>query len=164
MGRHPSEANPTFRAMRDYVDDLVRLGDAVVRTTVIDYRLLADPNASLGDKGFEVVVGIVGAAPVVGDGIQLALKGGKVASEIGSAVRHNYSYHDRVRQRSLDDPKSHNFPYSFDDEIIQNGTRIDRPNGYTIHQMRGKMNTTDGVYEIGVTKDGVIDHRFFRPD
>jgi hypothetical protein len=32
-----------------------------------------------------------------------------------------------------------------------------------MYQLRGTMNGKNGVYEIGLTKDGVIDHRFFRP-
>jgi RHS repeat-associated protein len=96
----------------------------------------------------------------------------------GSATKHGLKYADRVRQRGLEDPSSHNFPYSFDDAILST-TPIPKNNGYNIFQkpgsMAGKVVTDpttrirtqtykDGVYEIGVTKDGVIDHRFFRPN
>jgi RHS repeat-associated protein len=83
---------------------------------------------------------------------------------IGSLLfKHNHKYADRVRKRALEDPVSHNFPYSFDDIVLQ-GKVFPKKNGYTIYQKRGTMNGREGVFEIGVTKDGVIDHRFFRPD
>jgi hypothetical protein len=87
-------------------------------------------------------------------------------------------YAPRVRARGVEDPVSHNFPYSFDAEILSK-TPIHRPNDYKIYQapgsMAGSVSTDietgvrtqlykDGVFEIGVNKDGVIDHRFFRPN
>lgn len=71
-------------------------------------------------------------------------------------------YDDRVYQRSMEDPRSHNFPYSYDDEILQEKPIL-KPNGYKIYQKQGEMNGKQGVFEIGVRSDGVIDHRFFRP-
>jgi RHS repeat-associated protein len=91
-------------------------------------------------------------------------------------------YAPRVRMRGLQDPTSHNFPYSYDPAILST-TPIPRPNGYNMYQLPGSMNGTvltdlvkssptfgqrtptykDGVFEIGVTPDGVIDHRFFKP-
>lgn len=32
-----------------------------------------------------------------------------------------------------------------------------------MYQLNGTMNGKDGVFEIGLSKDGIIDHRFFRP-
>jgi hypothetical protein len=40
---------------------------------------------------------------------------------------------------------------------------IPKKNGYNIFKLDGTMNGKSGAYEIGVTKDNVIDHRFFRP-
>lgn len=88
-----------------------------------------------------------------------------------------FKYDPRVRARGVEDPVSHNFPYSFDAEILSS-TPIQRPGGYTIYQAPGSMTGSvatdingvrtqtykDGVFEIGVNKDGVIDHRFFRPN
>ncbi|MGL5166694.1 MAG: RHS repeat-associated core domain-containing protein [Afipia sp.] len=73
----------------------------------------------------------------------------------------NCSYDPRVRQRALEDPVSHNFPYSYDPEILSTNP-IPRPNGYNLYQKPGSIGKTDGVFEIGVRSDGVIDHRFFR--
>lgn len=73
------------------------------------------------------------------------------------------NYAPRVRMRGLEDPKSHNFLYSFDDAILST-TPIPKKNGYNIFQLEGSMNGKNGVYEIGKTKDGIIDHRFFRPN
>jgi hypothetical protein len=79
-----------------------------------------------------------------------------------AAHSHGFQYHGRVRDRGLEDPKSHNFPYSYDDDILKT-TPIHKPNGYRIYKMPGNMGDKHGNFEIGVTKDGVIDHRFFRP-
>ncbi|SMC48732.1 hypothetical protein [Moheibacter sediminis] len=79
-----------------------------------------------------------------------------------NAFRHNFSYDVRVRMRGVEDPVSHNFPYSFDDGILSTKP-IPKKNGYNIFQKQGTMNNKNGVFEIGVTKDGIIDHRFFRP-
>lgn len=70
-------------------------------------------------------------------------------------------YASRVRARGVQDPKSHNFPYRFDNGILATKA-IPKSNGYRIHQKAGSMNGKEGVFEIGVRKDGVIDHRFFR--
>jgi len=70
-------------------------------------------------------------------------------------------YHDRVRQRALEDPVGHNFPPSYDSEILATDP-IPRPNNYTIFRKPGSLNGNDGVFEIGVNKDGVINHRVFR--
>lgn len=75
---------------------------------------------------------------------------------------HNYKYAPRVRARGVQDPVSHNFPYSFDDAIL-NTKAIPKKNGYNMYQLNGTMNGKDGVFEIGLSKDGIIDHRFFRP-
>lgn len=64
--------------------------------------------------------------------------------------------------RAVQDPVSHNFPYSFDDEILSTNPLL-KVNGYKIFQQQGTMNGKNGVFEIGLTKDGIIDHRFFRP-
>ncbi len=64
--------------------------------------------------------------------------------------------------RGVEDPVSHNFPYSFDDAILATKPIL-KNNGYRIFQLQGKMNGKNGVFEIGVNKDGIIDHRFFRP-
>jgi RHS repeat-associated protein len=93
------------------------------------------------------------------------------------ATAHGMPYHPRVRARAVQDPVSHNFPYSLDDAILATTPEI-KDSGYKIYRLRGTMtgsvvtdskgNRTqkhkEGVFEIGVTKDGVIDHRFFRPD
>ncbi len=93
------------------------------------------------------------------------LLGPSAAKGVGAAddaFTHGFQYADRVRVRGLQDPVSHNFPYTFDDSILAT-TPIPEANGYNIYQAPGSMGTKQGVFEIGVTKDGVIDHRFFRP-
>ncbi|WP_279113308.1 hypothetical protein, partial [Butyricimonas virosa] len=79
-----------------------------------------------------------------------------------SVYRHGYKYAERVRARAIQDPTSHNFPYIFDDAILSIKPIIKR-DGYKIYQMEGTMNGIKGIYEIGITKSGIIDYRFFRP-
>lgn len=64
--------------------------------------------------------------------------------------------------RAVQNPVSHNFPYSFDDAILATKPLL-KNNGYKIFQKVGTMNGKNGVFEIGLTKNGIIDHRFFRP-
>jgi hypothetical protein len=106
---------------------------------------------------------------IVATGLRLSKRLGKLfkAAKTGAgaaddAFSHGMKYADRVRSRGVQDPVSHNFPYSFDDGILATKP-IPKNNGYNIFQKPGTMNGNDGVFEIGVTKDGVIDHRFFRP-
>lgn len=79
-----------------------------------------------------------------------------------STFKHNFKYAARVRMRAVEDPVSHNFPYSFDDEVLSTEP-IPKNNGYKIFQQHGSMNERSGVFEIGLKPDGTIDHRFFRP-
>ena len=79
-----------------------------------------------------------------------------------SAYQHKFKYADRVRKRATEEPVSHNFPYSFDDEILKS-IPIPKNNGYQIFQLKGMMNKKEGFFEIGLTKENIIDHRFFRP-
>ncbi|MFZ1971656.1 MAG: RHS repeat-associated core domain-containing protein [Candidatus Acidiferrales bacterium] len=73
-------------------------------------------------------------------------------------------YSERVAARSAEEAgPNHNFPSSFDKEIIQNGEETVGSNGYTQYNLRGSVNGKEGTYEIG-KQDGQIVHRFFRPD
>lgn len=80
-----------------------------------------------------------------------------------TSVESSHQYAPRVRARGVQDPVSHNFPYSFDDPILVT-TPQTLANGYRMYQLRGSMNGKAGFFEIGKTKDGIINHRFFRPD
>jgi len=75
----------------------------------------------------------------------------------------SHQYAPRVRARGVQDPVSHNFPYSFDDQILSTIPKT-FSNGYQIFELRGSMNGKVGFFEIGRRKGGIIDHRFFRPD
>lgn len=110
-----------------------------------------------GNRG-QAALSFAAMVPIVGWGATAM----KIAKPEIKAFEHSFEYADRVRMRALEDPISHNFPYSFDDLIL--GTKgIEKSNGYQIFQLEGTMNGKVGVYEIGLTKTGIIDHRFFRP-
>ncbi len=74
-----------------------------------------------------------------------------------------FTYAPRVRARGVQDPKSHNFPYSFDKTILRSQPIV-KESGYRIYQSPGFMNDKAGLFEIGVTPNNVINHRFFRPN
>lgn len=71
------------------------------------------------------------------------------------------SYHPSLNSK-LD--LNHNFPTSFDKHIINNGSwsqRIkDQANWF---ELRGTINNTEGIYQIGISKTNVIFHKNFVP-
>ena len=105
---------------------------------------------------FGVAKGARAILPALGKGLA------KGAKEGINVYKHSFKYADRVRTRGVQDPVSHNFPYGFDDAILSTNPIL-KNNGYKIFQKSGTMNGKNGVFEIGLTKDGIIDHRFFRP-
>ena len=65
----------------------------------------------------------------------------------------------------MQDPKAHNFPYSYDREIIQNSTPVLRKDGSLQYNHKGSMSGKDGVFEITINPEtGIIFHRNFRPN
>lgn len=77
------------------------------------------------------------------------------------AYKHGYKYDPRVRARGVQDPKAHNFPHSFDDEILRT-TPVRQPNGSLLYRKPGTLNGKDGFYEIGVNPETqTIFHRTF---
>ncbi len=90
------------------------------------------------------------------------LEAGAEAAETEASEGLQYS--ERVAARSAEDAGPyHNFPSSFDKEIIQNGEKTVGSNGYTQYNLRGSINGQEGTYEIGV-QNGQIVHRFFSPN
>jgi RHS repeat-associated protein len=80
---------------------------------------------------------------------------------LSSLAESKLNYDPRVRVRALEDPVSHNFPYSLDEAIVSQKPTIFQ-SGYKIYQLRGTLNGKEGVYEIGMNQNGIINHRFFR--
>lgn len=73
----------------------------------------------------------------------------------------NTSYHPRIRQRAIQDPKAHNFPKSFDDEIMNTTPKVQSDGSY-LYEAQGSLNNTDGVYQIAVNPEtSQIFHRTF---
>jgi RHS repeat-associated protein len=94
---------------------------------------------------------------------------GKASVVISSATRgmttvfrHGLKYAPKVRSRAITDPRFHNFPYSFDDLILATDP-IKKSNGYLMYELRGTANGKEGIFQIGVTAAGEIDHRVFIP-
>ncbi len=128
-------------------------------------------NTHLGGKAFEsyedkIKTRLGGlltlGSPILSGGGSAASLADEVAKTSTNAFKHSFKYADRVRMRAVQDPVSHNFPYSFDDAVLSTQPIL-KNNGYKIFQQSGTMNGKNGVFEIGLTKDGIIDHRFFRP-
>ncbi|GHT45882.1 hypothetical protein FACS189454_06110 [Planctomycetales bacterium] len=100
----------------------------------------------------------------VADNAKIAERLAKQKQDIVKLIKdkHNYTYSTNVRERALTDPHAHNFPYSYDDQILSTKPKLDPKDGYKKFQYEGTLNNSNGVFEIGVTKEGIIDHRFFR--
>ena len=72
-------------------------------------------------------------------------------------------YHPRIRVRGMQDPKAHNFPYSFDREIFKMKPTVQN-DGSLLYKLEGTLNNNHGVFEIAVNpKTNVIFHRQFKP-
>lgn len=66
-------------------------------------------------------------------------------------------YSPRIRQRAVEDPVGHNFPFSFD-EVILNTKPTDLGDGALGYALRGSYNNKDVIYNM-IVEDGVITHR-----
>jgi hypothetical protein len=126
--------------------------------TVIDAWNGNYKSAAINGGLFFLDVGAPGSSKVVSAAGEVA----SVVSKEVSIFKHTFKYADRVRMRGIQDPVSHNFPYSFDDVILST-TPILKNNGYKMFQQAGSMNGKNGVFEIGLNSNNIIDHRFFRP-
>ncbi|MFN8359646.1 MAG: polymorphic toxin-type HINT domain-containing protein [Candidatus Kapaibacterium sp.] len=84
------------------------------------------------------------------------------------AYNHSYQYADRVRSRVLQDPKAHNFSYSFDDEILKTKPfpEVDGSNTYLLKgSMWDGKKMKEGFYILGVNeRKNTIFHRSFETE
>ncbi|MCP4305640.1 MAG: hypothetical protein GY788_12320 [bacterium] len=77
------------------------------------------------------------------------------------AFTHGYDYHPRIRERGIQDPVGHNFPYSYDDVILRS-TPVTQADGSLLYRVPGSINTKDGLFEIALNPDTqTIFHRTF---
>ena len=67
--------------------------------------------SNLAALGADVVGAVLPGVTGLGCGV-------RAANAADNAFHHGLKYADRVRARGVQDPVSHNFPYSFDDEIL----------------------------------------------
>jgi hypothetical protein len=104
-----------------------------------------------------------------------------LAAESAVAEGPNIINSARVLMRTAEESGPyHNFPGSFDAQILQQGTRTVTPNFYNVaspllsndavmYELRGSINGVEGTFQIG-TRPSVsgntelIMHRFFSPD
>jgi RHS repeat-associated protein len=81
----------------------------------------------------------------------------------------SFIFGNRVLGRAVEAGDSyHNFPASFDIDILTRGTRTEISEGYVKYTLRGSINGRQGIYEIGARPSGladaeVITHRAFKP-
>ncbi len=73
------------------------------------------------------------------------------------AAKGEAKYDPRIRQRAVQDPSGHNFPFSFDEAILKTKPTTIR-GGAQGYALRGTKNGKDVVYNI-IVKDEVITHR-----
>jgi hypothetical protein len=77
------------------------------------------------------------------------------------AFKHTFKYHSRIRARALQDPVAHNFPYSFDDIILQAKPVIQKDKSL-LYKYAGSLNGKEGFFEIGLNPStNTIFHRTF---
>ena len=84
------------------------------------------------------------------------------SDQLGNAYSHSYSYHPRIRARGLEDPRAHNFPYSYDDVVLSASPRTQADNSL-LYRQPGSLNGSEGVFEIALNPETEqIFHRTFR--
>jgi hypothetical protein len=81
---------------------------------------------------------------------------------LGNEKIHQYKYHERIRARGVQDPKAHNFPYSFDKSILTAKPTVQQ-DGSLLYRKSGSLNGKNGVFEIALNPETkTIFHRTFR--
>lgn len=74
------------------------------------------------------------------------------------------SYSPTVLEKMKKDPTAHNFPTSFDKQILSQKPALVRADGREEYLLTGSMNGKDGVYHMTVRpSDNSIIHRVFIP-
>jgi hypothetical protein len=79
------------------------------------------------------------------------------AAKAGDKVDNVPEYDPRIRQRAIEDPRGHNFPFSFDAQILKTTPTTIRGGGQG-YALRGFNNGKEVIYNI-IVKDGKIVHR-----
>jgi hypothetical protein len=107
--------------------------------------------------------------PIIGTEETVRKNGEPAVKAVGNAAqramnkifKHDFLYHPRIRQRGLQDPKAHNFPYSFDDQILMSTPRVQQ-DGSLLFVKEGVLNNTKGFFEIALNPETkTIFHRTF---
>ena len=94
-------------------------------------------------------------------GVHAAANPGAGCFAVPKFTSENTTYHPRIRERALQDPKAHNFPQSFDDQILT-AKPIIQSDGSYLYELKGYLNETGGVYQIALNpQTKVIFHRTF---
>ena len=150
----------TFNAIKGTVEKLNDAQDALLEIMPGGFIMIELKDGSIsGNLDGEKI------AYNLAEGSVWMLVGGKwiktVTKKAEKAFKHAFKYDPKVRARALEDPRAHNFPYSFDDVVLDSNPTVMK-DGYKIYRSNGSMNGYDGYFEIGMTKDGVIDHRVFK--
>ncbi|MGL5720598.1 MAG: DUF637 domain-containing protein, partial [Alphaproteobacteria bacterium] len=82
-------------------------------------------------------------------------------SQTKDVFKHRYKYHLRIRERSLQDPTGHNFPYSFDDIILKVKPIIQK-DGSLLYRAPGVLGNKKGYFEMAINpRTETIFHRVF---
>lgn len=140
-----------IRGIAEFAYELTPIADAVHCVSGEDSCLWLLANVAPPLKGLKVAKAVDNAAD--------AAKATRTAED---AVEHGYKYHPRIRQRGVEDPRAHNFPYSFDDVILKEKPIVQK-DGSLLYRKAGEINGRDGVYEIALNPDsGTIFHRTWR--
>jgi RHS repeat-associated protein len=114
--------------------------------------------SAIRGNGGAAALSLAAMVPVAG----WAATGAKIGGKFDNVIINEIRYQDRVINAT---DTFHNFPYSFDKHIIENGAwsqRInDRANWY---ELSGSINQRDGIYQIGINSNNEIFHKAFIPN
>ena len=118
--------------------------------------VLRKSSIEVGELSGEILDDVaVGASRGAGSGVSGGVKGGT------NILKHGYKYASRIRARALQDPVAHNFPYSFDDEILKVEPII-QADGSLLFRKAGTLNGKSGFFEIALNPNTkTIFHRTF---
>ena len=146
------------RQFSSQIDDLQSMLDGV---GTIDPSGIVDGVNALGymarGQKANAAIAAIGIIPYLGD----SAKAGKLFNKAERIIGKELKYQDRVLKAS---DKFHNFPVSFDKEIIKNGAWSQRlKDGADWYELKGTINNTDGIYQIGINASDEIFHKAFIP-
>ncbi len=119
--------------------------------------------------GIKLVKGAIGEFKILANAANAAYKADKVYAfeginssavlskitkkiEATQSIERKVTYHPRIRSRAIQDPKGHNFPYTFD-QIIMSSEPIVQEDMSLLFRHPGSINSAEGFFEIAINPE-----------